>query len=459
MRWRRRDISLLEKLFTEKIIFPFLDYLKDAVVILKRDGRIAEVNDASCGLLGLQKDEIAGRDYRDFKLLGALEESVTRCAAKKAEQAEQVSHGNVTLSATILPVMLEDELSRISIIIRDITQFAKVEHELIRRNRELMVINTVSSAFISSGDIDRVYDELLEKVMLTSDFGAGWLVFVDNGGYSVKSSYGVSLDFKNKLADDDLNGLYEGLIRSSEPLYIIEAGELPEVVRKEGVVFLAMVPLRVGKNTVGFLALANRTEIDFDFDLASLLSLIGNSLSLISEKLRLFHETQRLAVTDSLTGLYNARFFYSALDAEIARTKRYETPFSIVLFDIDNFKLINDTLGHQAGDEVLRSVADSMKDSSRKSDMVARYGGEEFIAILPSTRKLEAFNISNRIKETVESGDFSGASGAKVTLSGGIATFPDDAEDAKDLLYAADMAMYQAKAAGKKRIICYKKAK
>ncbi|MDP2166770.1 MAG: diguanylate cyclase [Thermodesulfovibrionales bacterium] len=453
---RRCGISLIEKLFTEKIIFPFLDYLKDPIVIIKRDGKIVEANAAFSELAGMSKERIVGKRYGDLKPLNVLHNAITRCIAKNAEQSEQIILEGQYLSAAVMPVMVEDELARMSIIYRDITGFMQIEKELLRRNKELMVINTLSHAFISSGNIDLVYDDLLEKALLISDFGAGWLVIVEEDEYAVKTSRGVSIDFKNKLKDRRFDGLYDRILGSNDPLCVLEQPELPDDIRSEGMAIFSGIPLRVGSEAVGVLAFASRAEVVFDFDIASLLSLIGNNFSFIAEKITLFKETQRLAITDGLTDIYNARYFYSSLEAEIARTKRYSTPFSLVLFDIDNFKFFNDTYGHQAGDDVLRSVAGLLKKASRKSDVVTRYGGEEFIAILPNTSKIEAFGLAVRIKEAVENEGFLGDESIRVTLSGGVATCPDDAEDSKSLLYAADMAMYEAKAAGKKKIFCYK---
>jgi diguanylate cyclase (GGDEF)-like protein len=176
---------------------------------------------------------------------------------------------------------------------------------------------------------------------------------------------------------------------------------------------------------------------------------------MIADKIKLFQETQRLAITDGLTGLFNIRHFYDELEKEIARAQRYSTGFSLALFDIDDFKVLNDTYGHQSGDEVLRDVTEMMLHVSRKTDIVARYGGEEFISILPNTPKDEAYKHAYRIKDSVEGKLYLGENSVRLTLSGGISSFPEDAEDAKALLYAADMAMYQAKAAGKNRIYRY----
>ena len=356
-----------------------------------------------------------------------------------------------------MPITLDDEVARVSIVFRDISNFVQIEKELLKRNKELTVINTLSNAFISAENIELVFSDLLEKVLIISDFGAGWLVLHEQGDYFFKGSNGVSIDFREKLKAGRLNSLYNRVLSSDVPIFVLESQDIPEELKSEGIVFYAAIPLKVGREVMGILSVASRTEITFDFDLASLLSLIGNSLSLIAEKIRLFQETQRLAITDSLTGLYNSRYFFGSLDAEVERTRRYAAPFSIALFDIDNFKKLNDTHGHQAGDEVLRSIAESLRAESRKSDIVARYGGEEFIAILPNTPKLEAFGIANRIKDAVSGKVFLGDPALTVTVSGGVASCPEDAQDSKTLLYCADMAMYEAKSAGKKRVVSYRK--
>jgi GAF domain-containing protein len=123
------------------------------------------------------------------------------------------------------------------------------------------------------------------------------------------------------------------------------------------------MPLYSNKKIIGFLFLARRDTVteSFDFDTVALLSLIGNNISLILDKIKLFQETRRLAITDSLTGLFNRRHFYKHLAIEIARSKRYGNTFSVMLFDIDNFKQINDTYGHHAGDMALIKISDIFK--------------------------------------------------------------------------------------------------
>ncbi|MEK6651363.1 MAG: diguanylate cyclase [Nitrospirota bacterium] len=433
--------------------------MKELVVILKRDGKIVEVNKAFLEFFKGKKEEFIGKNSNDIMPLKILSESIMKCKFDRVEKSEQIKFGEHVLNATITPVMVNDGLNFISITLRDISAFVQLERAILKRNKELGIINTLSSTFISSGDINSVFADLLEKVLIVSDFSLGWIVMKEGGSFVLRNMSGVSLGLRHELEKGELNTLYDNVVELTDPLYVLESGEMEriEVLKKEGIMFFVCIPLRVGPETIGILVLASRVGIKFDFDTAAVFSLIGNNISLIAEKIKLFQETQRLALTDGLTGLYNVRFFYDMLNKEIARSRRYHTLFSLILFDIDDFKIINDTHGHQAGDDVLRSVASTLKTVSRETDIVVRYGGEEFILMLPSTPKHEALTLADRIREKVEEFSYLGKETVKITMSGGVATFPEDAEDSKTLLYAADMAMYEAKGKGKKQVCCYRR--
>jgi diguanylate cyclase (GGDEF)-like protein len=425
---------------------------------LKRDGYVIEANKAFLDFFRVERERLIHKNSHDTMPLKVFYESITRCIYEKIEISEQLTFGDHVLNATITPVLVNDSLNFISIVLRDVSAFVQLEKALLKRNKELGIINTLSLAFISSGDIDSIFSDLLEKVLIVSDFSIGWIVVREDNRFILKGISGVSLSLKHGIERGEIDSLYKSVTESEDPLYVLESREVEniDILRKEGIMFFACIPLRIGSETMGILVLASRIEVKFDFDLAALFSLIGNNVSIIIEKARLFQESQRLAITDPMTGLYNVRYFYDSLNKEIARAKRYNNSFSLILFDIDDFKVLNDTYGHQAGDEVLRSLASILKNISRQTDIVARYGGEEFIVILPNTSKDESFTLANRIREKVEEyNHFIEEDVVKITVSGGIATFPEDAGDSKSLLYAADMALYKAKALGKKRIYSY----
>ena len=163
---------------------------------------------------------------------------------------------------------------------------------------------------------------------------------------------------------------------------------------------------------------------------------------------------RELSGTDELTKLFNRRRFMENFRSEFTRAARYKHALSFVIFDIDYFKLINDHYGHMAGDNVLVQVASVMAGTMRKCDVMGRYGGEEFTLLLPETGLKGALPYAERIRKQIESGKFQeGNKLLKITLSGGIACYPDhDVQTVDELLRKADEALYRAKANGRNRI-------
>jgi diguanylate cyclase (GGDEF)-like protein len=168
------------------------------------------------------------------------------------------------------------------------------------------------------------------------------------------------------------------------------------------------------------------------------------------------HETiQRQAVTDELTGLANLRMFHVAIDREIERARRFETPLGLVMLDLDDFKPINDEYGHQQGDEVLVAVARALRELSRDIDEPVRYGGEEMAVVVPQTNADGAARAAERMRGAIDRLEIPRLSGAgilKVTASFGVAALPDCAADKVALVAAADEALYRAKRGGKNRV-------
>jgi diguanylate cyclase (GGDEF)-like protein len=168
-------------------------------------------------------------------------------------------------------------------------------------------------------------------------------------------------------------------------------------------------------------------------------------------EVRVFRQTERLAMIDGLTGIFNRRYMDIILRKEFNRCDRYGKNLSVCILDIDNFKLINDSKGHVFGDQVLRELANLLRESIRDEDIVCRYGGEEFLIILPETDAQGAQILANRIRDEMKETEFFAK--YNVTFSAGTATYPSCAREMTDLVLAADRALYQAKYDGKDRVV------
>lgn len=164
---------------------------------------------------------------------------------------------------------------------------------------------------------------------------------------------------------------------------------------------------------------------------------------------------KKLSQTDELTGLFNLRSFKSVLEENLKEHEKLGKGLSLMMADIDDFKRVNDTYGHQSGDKVLFEIASIMSKSVRGCDFLARYGGEEFAVVLPETGKRAALKVGQRILEEIEKFRFKSKdddSIGLITITVGLATFPRDGETGQALLASADKALYKGKKAGKNRI-------
>jgi two-component system cell cycle response regulator len=168
-----------------------------------------------------------------------------------------------------------------------------------------------------------------------------------------------------------------------------------------------------------------------------------NQLKALNQKL------QSLAVTDGLTGLHNHRAFQDYLEEQFQTAMRNKQPLALILMDVDHFKQYNDTYGHQAGDEVLRQVAQILQANVREGDFVARYGGEEFVVVLPRADSESAVAVAERLRRAVESAEWHLR---PITGSFGVACIRPDMETRQELIEAADQALYQAKKNGRNRV-------
>jgi diguanylate cyclase (GGDEF)-like protein len=225
----------------------------------------------------------------------------------------------------------------------------------------------------------------------------------------------------------------------------------------------AIAPLFQEGEIIGIICLGpSVTNQEYPIDILEMLGILTNMLSVALHNAHNFEQIKELSYTDDMTGLHNYRFFTMRLKEEIARAKRNESSLALLILDVDYFKNYNDTLGHPAGDEILRRLSKILKSSLRDNDIVARYGGEEFAIILPSTDERGANILAERIRQKVEEYEFPHQEiqpNGTLTISIGIALFPENALKKDDIVVAADRALYFAKERGRNRVIHFREIK
>jgi diguanylate cyclase (GGDEF)-like protein len=212
------------------------------------------------------------------------------------------------------------------------------------------------------------------------------------------------------------------------------------------------VPLRSGGHAFGVLAYYGRAVAFDEEDVDSLVVLVRLAETAIENSF-LYEEAVRLSLTDGMTGLWNRRNFDLRLESELSRAVRFSEPFAVVFVELDQMKVVNDRHGHQAGDTVLIELARRLTEAVREVDVVARWGGDEFTLLLPKTGLPGALRLGEKIRAAVADAPFVVDTGSlDITISVGVAAYPEHGEAGKDLVAAADAAMYQAKAKGRNRV-------
>jgi diguanylate cyclase (GGDEF)-like protein len=216
---------------------------------------------------------------------------------------------------------------------------------------------------------------------------------------------------------------------------------------------IACIPMVVYNDVIGVINVTNkRGGKDFSEEDVQMLKAVADQAAVAVNKAQLWD----MAVTDSLTGLYVRRYFMVKLQEELHRAERYNKILSLVMADLDRFKNINDTYGHDVGDQVLQAIGKFFQKNIRDVDVITRYGGEEFMLMIPEADKDAAFCLAERLREKFAGIKLKNL--PKITISLGIATFPHDGTQIDDLIKKADTAMYAAKQAGRNRVVKYSRS-
>src|SRR5262245_17187314 len=311
-------------------------------------------------------------------------------------------------------------------------------------------------------------DELLERVVSKSTEVLGDTSFIvltnETGQLKLEAAFSTDRDRLVKMLVTTVNlgeqavksDLLSSVLVRREPVLISNVPQasltpdLRAIVERHGVMSLLAVPIQTKEAVLGtFISLAAESKMLTNDDVTTA-SAIADFTAIALENAGLFAELQRSAITDSLTGVYNTRFFHEVLGRETARADRYNTALSLLMIDIDTFKLVNDTFGHVVGNKVLTQIAKTLGHTVRNTDFVFRCGGDEFGVVLPGTDLEGAMRVAEKILQKVEAGEILTSLGysGRVTVSIGLSEYRRGSHF-ETLVAEADQALYTSKRSSK----------
>jgi len=330
----------------------------------------------------------------------------------------------------------------------------------------LSFLTEINRFLNTEGNLETLYQTILEK---SAEFveaeRASLMIYNESTGeLLIKVAKGINKEIIEHLKIKVGEGIAGGVYKEGKPLLVRDL--VTELKKERGNGYKSnsfiSVPLKSDKRVLGVLNFADKISRKYfnEEDLEFLLSLVPY-FALAIERTRFYFDSEhyrQLSIVDYLTGLGSRRYFEQRLKQEIERAKRYSHCLSLLIADIDDFKIINDHKGHLTGDEVLKMIGQLFKSNLREVDIIARYGGEEFAVVLPETDKEKATQVAERIRRMIENFLPLQALGLpliRITLSFGVASYPADAENCKELIAKADEALYLAKAQGKNKVVFY----
>jgi diguanylate cyclase (GGDEF)-like protein len=320
---------------------------------------------------------------------------------------------------------------------------------------ELAILHDVAKALTSSLNLDSILQTIMEKVAAYFKPDTWSLLMTDDEHQELYFAIAVG-DASESLKSARLHigeGIAGWVAQHGKPLIVPDvskderfAPRIDQMTQWETRSILC-VPLASKERILGVIQLINVDMTICGTDQFMLLQALADYAAIAIDNARAVEKIQELTITDDCTGLYNARHLYNTIESELHRSIRFGYEFSVVFLDLDRFKLVNDNHGHLVGSRLLLEIGTAIKSHLRLIDYAFRYGGDEFVVLLPQTSKQSALVVARRLRDIMRATKFHVADNLdlNVRASMGVASFPDDARNAHDLIRQADEMMYTIK--------------
>ncbi len=387
-------------------------------------------------ILGFYSNLNMQREHENQKLVSKLRYKYAQLEESKNEKLEQF-----------------DKLKEVNL------QLEKANSKLSSSLAELFTLQKISQAISSIFDMNELLKFINDVVIGVMGVTSSSIALYNSTGDRLKMQVTSIYDTRERaILSDNINS--PALMEATDECRILIDNDVNpnnyDFTKGRNVKSFLCAPLQLKGKTHGLVLIEHSIPNAFDDANVKLLEIITQQVSIAIENARLYEQLHEHANTDGLTQVYNRVYFQTRLREELCNAKENGYEVSVIIYDIDNFKDYNDTYGHLFGDEVLKSMATTVKESVRKDDVVARFGGEEFIILFSRTGEDVAYQKAEELRKklsniTVNCKD--NIISRPVTVSMGVSTFPKFAENEFELIDSADQALYEAKRRGKNCVV------
>jgi diguanylate cyclase (GGDEF)-like protein/PAS domain S-box-containing protein len=481
----RMAVERLEKY--EKHLADIISFLPDPMLVIDEEGRVQFWNQAMEELTGVQAQAVIGkgdyehsmalygqrrpmlidlvllpnptieRGYSNFKRVGNTVYAENHFPSVNGKDYYLTGNASPLYNA-------EGEISGAIEIIHDVTDRVRASDAERKAHQVTEALRQTGIQLNSITSRDEVMQRMLEVLKEIIPYDLSNILIIEGDkvrplllhGYE---KYGEEIREKVMRVSFDLSKTanLRWIWEHRQPLVIPDTAIHPDWIADKTVYSIRSwvgAPIISQDKVTAFLCLDKEEPNFYTTEHAETLAIFANQAALALEKARLFEEVQLLAITDSLTGLFNRRHFFSLAEKEFERSLRYHRPLALLMLDLDEFKQVNDRYGHLIGDQVLQTTSAIIQQSLRKVDISGRYGGEEFVILMPETDQEKALQAAERLRQTIaEFPILLSDENISVTTSIGVACC-DSQDDLRleILLNRADEALYQAKHMGRNRV-------